>query len=261
MMAATGQPKKFVRFRKGTRSSYGLLEGDIIHEVRGNLFSTPPPSGVQHKLADVKLLFPVIPSKILALAGNYRSHMGGHTPPSQPEPFYKPVSCLTNPGDPIKFPEGATVVHPECELVIVMGKRATNISVAQAREAIFGVTCGNDVSERVWQNGAQKDIQWWRAKGADTFGPLGPAVVTGLDYGNLEIQSRINGKVAQKDSTSQLVHDCPSVVSYISRFVTLLPGDLIFTGTPGKTSPIHPGDVVEVEIQGIGVLRNKVAGA
>ncbi|MCX6623416.1 MAG: fumarylacetoacetate hydrolase family protein [Acidobacteria bacterium] len=259
--AAAGQPKKYVRFRKGMRISYGLLEGDTIQELRGTLFAAPTPAGAQHKLADVKLLYPVTPSKILALAGNYRSHMGGQTPPSSPEPFYKPVSCLISPEEPIMFPKGATVVHPECELVIVMGRRAANVSVAQAKEAIFGVTCGNDVSEREWQNGSRKDIQWWRAKGADTFGPLGPAIVTGLDYGNLEIQSRINGKVIQKDSTSQLVHDCPSVVSYISRYVTLLPGDLIFTGTPGKTSPMHPGDVVEVEIQGIGILRNKVTQA
>jgi 2-keto-4-pentenoate hydratase/2-oxohepta-3-ene-1,7-dioic acid hydratase in catechol pathway len=257
-LQASAQPRKYVRFRKGARSSYGLLEGDTIHELRGDLFAGPAPTGSKHKLSEVKLLYPVTPTKILALAGNYRSHMGGHAAPSSPEAFYKPVSCLLSPEEPIVFPKGATVVHPECELVIVIGKRASNITVGQAKEAIFGVTCGNDVSEREWQNGAKKDIQWWRAKGADTFGPLGPAIVTGIDYGNLEIQSRINGKVIQKDSTSQLVHDCPTVVSYLSQFVTLLPGDLIFTGTPGKTSRMDPGDVVEVEIQGIGVLRNKI---
>ena len=260
-VGAGGGPRKYVRFRKGARTSYGLLEGETIQELKGGLFAPVVLTGASHPLSDVKLLFPVVPSKILALAGNYRSHMGGQEPPSMPEPFYKPVSCLANPGDPILYPKGATVVHPECELVVVMGKRASNVSVTQAKAAIFGVTAGNDVSERVWQNGAKKDIQWWRAKGADTFGPLGPAVVTGLDYGNLEIQSRINGKVAQKDSTSALVHDCASVVSYISQYVTLLPGDLIFTGTPGKTFPIVPGDTVEVEIQGIGILRNKVVQA
>jgi 2-keto-4-pentenoate hydratase/2-oxohepta-3-ene-1,7-dioic acid hydratase in catechol pathway len=124
---------------------------------------------------------------------------------------------------------------------------------------VFGVTCGNDVSERDWQSGAAKDLQWWRAKGADTFAPLGPCVVTGLDYGNLLLTTRVNGQVVQQQYTSDLLFDIPTVVSFISQFVTLEPGDLIYTGTPGSTSKLNPGDVVEVEIEGIGVLRNPVA--
>ena len=145
--------------------------------------------------------------------------------------------------------------------MVVIGKRASRVSVAEAREAIFGVTAGNDVSEREWQNGAKKDVQWWRAKGADTFAPLGPSIVRGLDYGKLGIQTRLNGNVVQKDSTANLVHDCPTTVSFISQFVTLLPGDLIYTGTPGTTKRMNPGDVVEVEIEGIGILRNKIVAA
>jgi 2-keto-4-pentenoate hydratase/2-oxohepta-3-ene-1,7-dioic acid hydratase in catechol pathway len=258
-----GGVTKYVRFRKGsTGPIYGILAGDTIRELKGNLFENPAETGTTHKLADVKLLYPVRPTKILALAGNYQSHLGSAAPRSNPEPFYKPLTSLQNPGDPIIIPKEATNVHFECELVIVIGKRAKGVSAAQAKEYIFGVTCGNDVSERIWQNDPKvKDVQWWRAKGADTFGPVGPAIARGLDYGNLAIQTRLNGNVMQKDSTSHLVHDCHSVVSYISRYVTLMPGDMIFTGTPGKTSPMKAGDVVEVEIEGIGVLRNPIRAA
>jgi 2-keto-4-pentenoate hydratase/2-oxohepta-3-ene-1,7-dioic acid hydratase in catechol pathway len=144
-------------------------------------------------------------------------------------------------------------------LVVVIGKPVKHATPEQARAAIFGVTCGNDVSERNWQHGEQKDLQWWRAKGSDTFAPLGPAIVTGLDYGNLPLQTRLNGEVVQRQSTSDLIFDCPSIVSWVSGWVTLMPGDIIYTGTPGATRKLSPGDVVEVEIEGIGVLRNPVA--
>jgi 2-keto-4-pentenoate hydratase/2-oxohepta-3-ene-1,7-dioic acid hydratase in catechol pathway len=127
-----------------------------------------------------------------------------------------------------------------------------------AADYIFGFTCGNDVSERDWQRG---DLQWWRAKGADTFAPLGPAVATGLDYKKSRLQTRVNGEVKQSQLLSDLLFDAAAVVSFASRYVTLLPGDVIYTGTPGSTSALKHGDVVEIEIDGIGVLRNKVVGA
>ncbi|MFN7924669.1 MAG: fumarylacetoacetate hydrolase family protein [Bryobacteraceae bacterium] len=261
--AAQAQSKitKYCRFRKGNVTAFGIVEGETVRQLSGDLFANPKPTGATHKLADVKLLHPIAaPTKILALAGNYQSHLGKAAPRSNPEPFYKPPSCLQNPEDPIVFPAGATNVHFECELVVVMGKKAARVSKEQASDCIFGVTCGNDVSERIWQNDPKvKDVQWWRAKGADTFGPLGPVIVRGIDYGNLKIQTRLNGQVMQSDHTSHLVHDCASAVSFISQSVTLLPGDLLFTGTPGKTSPMKSGDVVEVEIEGIGILRNKIA--
>jgi 2-keto-4-pentenoate hydratase/2-oxohepta-3-ene-1,7-dioic acid hydratase in catechol pathway len=117
------------------------------------------------------------------------------------------------------------------------------------------------VSERDWQNGPQKDLQWWRAKGADTFGPMGPAIVTGLNYGNVLLQTRLNGKVVQKQVTSDLLFDCHKIVSFVSQYVALTPGDLIYTGTPGTTQKMNPGDVVEVEIDGVGILRNRVSAA
>ncbi len=229
--------------------SYGVLASDTIHEIRGDLFGTHEQTGATHPLAAVKLLYPCQPSKILAVGRNYKSHLGDRQAPERPEMFYKPISALQNPGDPIVIPEEAANVHFEGELAMVVGPHGT----------IFGVTCGNDVSDRDWQNGPHKDLQWWRAKGADTFAPLGPAIVTGLDYGNLMLETRLNGEVMQKQSTADLTFDCPAIVAWVSRWVTLLPGDVIYTGTPGSTKAMRKGDVVEVEIEHVGVLRNPVA--
>jgi 2-keto-4-pentenoate hydratase/2-oxohepta-3-ene-1,7-dioic acid hydratase in catechol pathway len=252
---------KYIRYRHGSTTAHGILDGETVREIRGDLFGGNKETGVRHKLSEVKLLYPCEPLKIFAVGLNYRSHLRDRKPPERPEMFYKPISALQNPEDPIIIPKDARNVHYEGELVIVAGKRVKDISAEQARDAIFGVTCGNDVSERDWQGGASKDLQWWRAKGADTFAPLGPAIVRGLDYNKLLLQTRLNGEVVQKQSTSDLLFDPPTIVSWISRFVTLFPGDAIYTGTPGTTRKMSPGDVVEVEIEGIGILRNKVASA
>ncbi len=249
---------KYIRYQIGQEVHYGTLEGDTVHQLRGNLFENVP-TGTTTALADVKLLAPCEPPKILAVGLNYGSHLGGRPAPSSPEIFYKPVSCLQNAGDPIIIPPDANNVHSEGELVVVIGRPLKNASTEEARAAIFGVTCGNDVSERDWQHGPTKDLQWWRAKGADTFGPLGPVIVTGLDESNLLLQTRINGETVQKQYTSDLMFNSPAIVSYVSRWVTLQPGDVIYTGTPGSTRKMNRGDVVEVEIEGIGVLRNPVA--
>jgi 2-keto-4-pentenoate hydratase/2-oxohepta-3-ene-1,7-dioic acid hydratase in catechol pathway len=240
---------KYVRYRSDSAVAYGILDGVTVREIRGDLFGAREETAVTHPLAEVKLLYPCEPSKILAVGRNYKSHLGDRQAPDRPEMFYKPVSALQHPGDPIVIPQEAANVHFEGELAIVIGPQGR----------IFGVTCGNDVSERGWQNGPRKDLQWWRAKGADTFAPLGPAIVTGLDYGNLMLETRLNGEVVQRQSTADLTFDCSAIVSWVSRWVTLVPGDVIYTGTPGSTRAMHPGDVVEVEIEGIGVLRNPVA--
>ncbi|MDP7134523.1 MAG: fumarylacetoacetate hydrolase family protein, partial [Planctomycetota bacterium] len=160
----------------------------------------------------------------------------------------------------IIIPKDATEeVHFEAEMVVVIGKRARKVSKENALDYVLGVTCGNDVSERYWQNDEEnKDVQWWRAKGSDTFGPCGPFIVSGLNYDDLLLTLRLNGEVKQEERTSQMIHDVATQVSFISKHVTLLPGDLIFTGTSGKTSALHPRDVVEVELQGVGILRNRV---
>jgi 2-keto-4-pentenoate hydratase/2-oxohepta-3-ene-1,7-dioic acid hydratase in catechol pathway len=249
---------KYIRYRSGDSAGYGILDGETVREIRGNLFGDHAETGATRKLSDVSLLAPCLPGKILAVGLNYKSHLGGRPQPDRPEIFYKAVTALQDPGGPIVTPPDAIDLHYEGELVAVIGKQVRNASAAEARDAIFGVTCGNDVSDRNWQHGPGKDLQWWRAKGCDTFAPLGPAIVTGIDFGNLLLQTRLNGEVVQKQYTSDLIFDCPAVVSWISGWVTLMPGDIIYTGTPGSTRKMSPGDVVEVEIDSIGVLRNPV---
>jgi 2-keto-4-pentenoate hydratase/2-oxohepta-3-ene-1,7-dioic acid hydratase in catechol pathway len=241
--------KRYVRFRKANRIAYGLLAGEQVRELSGDFLAAHKETGAVHALKDVKLLAPVVPGKVLALARNYQSHLGRVEPPT---------SSLIGPDDAILIPPDATDVHYEGELVIVIGKRLRRVDKQQAAAGIFGVACGNDVSERQWQNSATKDIQWWRAKGSDTFSPLGPCVATGLNYGKLQLKTRLNGKVVQEQPTSDLIYDCPTMVSFASQYVTLEPGDLVYTGTPGTTKKMSPGDVVEVEIEGIGTLRNPV---
>ena len=250
---------KFIRYSANSTEAYGILEGDTVHEIRGSLFEGHDPTGVTHNLSGVKLLYPVLPGKILAVGLNYKSHLGGRPQPAHPEMFYKPISALQNPGDPIVIPRDAVNVHSEGEMVVVVGKRLRGAGLDEARDAVLGVTAGNDVSDRNWQHGEGKDLQWWRAKGSDTFAPLGPAIVAGADYGNLLLQTRINGEVVQKQYTSDLIFDVPSILSWISGWVTLLPGDVVYTGTPGNTRRMSPGDVVEVELEHAGVLRNPVA--
>ena len=249
---------KYIRYRSRTAAGYAILDGETVRPIAGDLFGSRAETGATMPLSEVTLLAPCQPGKILAVGLNYKSHLGGRPQPTRPEIFYKAVTSLQDPGGPIVTPRDATDLHYEGELVAVIGKPARNASVDEARAAIFGVTCGNDVSERNWQHGTGKDLQWWRAKGCDTFAPLGPAIVTGIDYGNLLLETRLNGESVQKQYTSDLIFDCPTIVSWISGWVTLLPGDIIYTGTPGNTRKMSPGDTVEVEIESIGVLSNPV---
>lgn len=250
---------KYARFRAGKVVAYGIVEGERIRRLDGNLFAKWSKTEETFPLVEVKLLAPTRPAKVLALAGNYKSHLNTNQPvPHHPEPFFKLPSCLIGQDETIMIPKGATDVHFEAELVIVIGKRAKNVAEANALDHVLGVTCGNDISERAWQ---KADRQWWRAKGSDTFGPCGPFIVSGIPYDNLSLELRLNGEVKQKTRTSEMIHGVAATVSFISQFVTLEPGDLIYTGTPGTTSALKAGDVVEVEMEGVGVLRNKVAAA
>jgi len=260
--AQAAEPAKYLRYEKDGTVSYGLLEGDNVRKLDGDLFGKWSKTDTMVPLKEVRLLPPTVPTQVLALAGNYRSHLkSGELPPTAriPQPFFKSPSCLIGQGEAIVIPRDAKTVHYEAELVIVIGKKCRKVSKEQANEYIFGVTAGNDVSERIWQNmEGVKDVQWWRAKSADTFGPAGPYIATGIDYGNLMMRLKLNGEVKQEERTDHLIHDIPSTVAFISQYVTLHPGDLIYTGTPGKTSDIKPGDVVEVELEGVGTLSNPV---
>ncbi len=254
----SAQVQHFVRIAHGGARHYGLLEGEQVRILAGGLFGNHRPTGQVVPLKDAKLLVPCEPKQVIACGLNYRSHLAGAPVPTRPEIFFKSISCLQNPGDPILIPPGAKNVHFEAEIVIVVGKPVRNATRAQAEAAIFGVTCGNDVSERDWQGGPDKDLQWWRAKGAATFGPLGPSIARGVNYGNLLVQMRLNGKVMQKQYTSDLIFDLPAILMHVSKYMDVYPGDVIYTGTPGSTSAMKPGDIAEVDIEGIGILRNPV---
>ena len=265
LASAQEKPKsqKYLRYQVGETISYGLIEGDRVRQLKGDLFARPQPTETTHALKDLKILPPTIPTQVLALAGNYKSHLADAVIPPKfqiPQPFFKSPSCLIPTGESIVIPKDSPgPVHYEAELVIVIGKKCRKVSKDEALDYVFGVTCGNDVSERYWQNDMEnKDVQWWRAKGSDTFGPVGPYIATGLNYDDLRLQLRLNGDTKQDERTSQFIQDVPTTVSFISKHITLHPGDLIFTGTPGKTEAIKPGDIVEVELEGVGVLKNSV---
>ena len=256
---------RLVRFEQAGAVRHGILQGDAIQPIEGDFFGARTPAGDPVPAADVKLLYPVKPTKILALAGNYSDHLAADAKlPERPEPFYKTTNSIIGPGDTVELPPDSRDVHYEAEFVIVIGKKAKNVSAAEAPDYILGYTCGNDISERQWQNGSldgpeSKDLQWWRGKGADTFSPVGPVIAVGLDFEKSRIQLRQNGEVKQDTTLDHLIFKPAETVAFISKYVTLMPGDLIYTGTTGKTQPIKAGDVLEVEIDGIGVLRNPVA--
>ena len=254
---------KFARFKVNDNVTFGTVEGDNVREISGTIFGEWKKTDTVHALSDVKLLVPTNPRHVFAMAGNYKSHLAGAKIPPKfriPQPFFKSPSSLVRHEGQIIIPKDATEeVHFEAEMVVVIGERTRRVSNEDALDYVLGVTCGNDVSERYWQNDKEeKDVQWWRAKGSDTFGPCGPFIVSGLNYDDLLLTLRLNGEVKQEERTSQMIHDVAAQVSFISQHVTLLPGDLIFTGTSGKTSALHPHDVVEVELEGVGILRNTV---
>lgn len=249
---------KFARFEVDGATAYGVVEGETVRQIKGDIFGKWETTETTYPLAKVKLLVPTRPTQVLAMAGNYRSHLSTPEIPEKlkiPQIFFKSPSCLIADGENIVLPKTTEDVHYEAELVIVIGKTARDVPKEKALEYVFGVTCGNDVSARIWQ---KNDVQWWRAKGSDTFGPCGPFVVQGVNYDNLLLQLRQNGEVKQKENTKDLIHDISAIVSYASQHVTLHPGDLIYTGCPGKTEAMKAGDVIEVELEGVGVLRNKV---
>ena len=250
---------KYARFEAEGRSAYGIVAGDEVRELSDSPLNDHSETGTVHRLADVKLLAPIPrPGKIMAMALNYFSHLHGAPPPARPEPFYKTASSVVGPGDPVVLPPDSQRVDMEAELVAVIGKNAKNVSEADALDYVFGYTCGNDVSEREWQNSSGGDIQWWRAKSSDTFSPIGPVIETDLDPTDVRIRGRVNGAEGQSCHTSEMIFNVVQAISFISKYVTLEPGDLIFTGTAGAPPTLKSGDVTEVEIAGIGTLTNPV---
>jgi 2-keto-4-pentenoate hydratase/2-oxohepta-3-ene-1,7-dioic acid hydratase in catechol pathway len=256
--SAMAEVTKYIRYEAQGKTAYGVIDGDTVRELSAAPWANGKPTSKTAKLAGVKLLAPAEPSKVVCAGLNYKSHIGQQQPAKYVGLFSKPPTAIIAHEADIVYPADASNVHFEGELVIVIGKTATKVKREDALNYIFGVTIGNDVSERGWQ---QTDLQWYRAKGADTFGPLGPWIVTGLNYQDVLLETRVNGKTLQSQRTKDLIFDIPYLVSYISQYVTLVPGDVIYSGTPGTTSAMKPGDVVEVEIEGLGILRNKVVKA
>jgi 2-keto-4-pentenoate hydratase/2-oxohepta-3-ene-1,7-dioic acid hydratase in catechol pathway len=246
---------RYVRYEHDGATSYGVLEGETIHQLGGDVFGSHERTGATVALGDVTLLPPSEPKKVVAAGLNYRSHLGGATPAEYPGLFDKHATSLIGHEAEITYYEDATNLHFEGEMVLIIGKLTRNVSVEDAPDHIFAVAPGNDISERVWQS---NDLQWFRAKGADTFGPVGPVMARGVDYNDLLLQTRVNGEVLQSQRTRDLLFDSAYLVSYASRYVTLEPGDMIYTGTPGATSAMQPGDVVEIELENVGVLRNTI---
>ncbi len=247
-----------VRFERGGVIGHGILEGDRIAQIAGGFFGDLQRTGESAALADVTLKAPSSPTKIINLAGNYQSHIGGRAPSPRPQPFLAPPSSVQDPGGPVVIPAGDPNTHYEGEMAVIIGKRCARVSEAEAPAYVLGVCAANDISARSWQGGADKDVQWWRGKGADTFSPFGPWITTGLDYNNLDLVTRLNGEVVQDTNTSQLIHGVDAIIAFVSAVMTLEPGDAIFTGTSGTTRMMSPGDVVEVELEGNGTLRNPV---
>jgi 2-keto-4-pentenoate hydratase/2-oxohepta-3-ene-1,7-dioic acid hydratase in catechol pathway len=253
---------KIARFSRGDVIAFGILDEDELVVLKGDpMFAGYDPTGERVALGDVKLLAPVIPrSKVVAVGKNYRDHaaeMGGQAPEA-PLLFLKPNTAVVGPGDQIVLPPQSAQVEHEGELAVVIGRIAKNVSAADAAGYVFGYTVANDVTARDLQ---RADGQWARAKGFDTFCPLGPVIETELDLAESTLQTRVNGDVRQSSRLSEMVHDVASIMEYASSVWTLLPGDVILTGTPAGVGPLVEGDTVEVEISGIGVLSNPVRRA
>jgi 2-keto-4-pentenoate hydratase/2-oxohepta-3-ene-1,7-dioic acid hydratase in catechol pathway len=250
---------RLVRFRFGDRIATGVVEGDAVRALAGTFFENPVPSGEEIPLDDVRLLAPILPSKVVCLGKNYAAHaaeFGGEVP-EEPLVFLKPSTSVSGPGDPIALPPISNRVDYEGELAFVIGRIARNVRAEETFRYILGYTCGNDVTLRDLQ---KKDAQWARAKGFDGSCPLGPWVETDLDPIDVHLETRVNGEVRQSASTSDMVFGVATIIEFVTAFMTLLPGDVIMTGTPEGVGELEPGDRVEVVIDGIGVLMNPVGG-
>ena len=256
---------RIARFAKGDGVAYGVVEGEAaqtIAELYGHPFGIDPSgvrlTGQRYPLAEVRLLAPVLPSKVVAVGKNYAEHVRemGSEVPADPVLFLKPSTSVTGPNDRIAYPVKLTDrVDYEGELAVIIGRLCRDVPKERAYDVIFGYTCANDVTARDLQ---LKDGQWTRAKGFDTFCPLGPWMETATDPSDLGITTAVNGEVRQHARTRELLWDVPSLIEYVSAVMTLLPGDVLLTGTPEGVGPLTDGDEVSVTVESIGTLTNKV---
>ena len=251
---------RIVRFSHQDAIKFGIIDEDELVVLAGDpLFAGFDTTGERVSVRDIALLAPVIPrSKVVCVGRNYRDHAAelGNDVPQAPMLFFKPNTSVIGPGDAIVLPPQSQRVDFEGELAAVIGRVAKNVPADDALDHVFGYTIGNDVTARDLQ---KKDVQFTRGKGFDTFCPIGPHIETDLDVSDLRVTTRVNGETRQDGRTSQMIFSCGVLLEFISGIMTLMPGDVVLTGTPAGVGPLNAGDVVEVEIEGIGVLRNDVA--
>jgi 2-keto-4-pentenoate hydratase/2-oxohepta-3-ene-1,7-dioic acid hydratase in catechol pathway len=252
---------RLVRFRHGDRIATGAIQpgSDTIQVIAGTFFQDPLPTGDEIPIDDVMLLAPVLPSKLVCVGKNYAAHAAefGMEVPEEPLLFLKPSTAVIGPGDAIRLLPINRRTDYEGELAVVIGRLARNVRAEDASRFILGFTCANDVTLRDLQ---RPDDQWTRAKGFDGSCPLGPWIETSVDPTDAIVETRLNGEVVQHASTSDMVFGVAELIEYVTTFMTMLPGDVLLTGTPEGVGPITAGDTVEVEVDGVGTLRNEVSG-
>ncbi|MDR7313897.1 fumarylacetoacetate hydrolase family protein [Brevibacillus nitrificans] len=249
---------KYVRFSENASVYYGLVEGDEVIKLTGSIFESYEKTEERYAINQVQLLAPLQPGKIVAIGLNYKKHAEEVNKPLPDEPmmFLVAPSAVIGPDERILLAQPEHRNEHEGELAIVIGKRAKDVAADEALDYVLGYTCCNDVSDRILQ---KKDGQFTRAKSFETYKPLGPVIVTDVNPDDLPIRVRVNGEVRQDSHTSDMIFPPAELISFVSKVMTLEPGDIIITGTPSGVSPMHAGDVVEVEIEGIGTLKNVVA--
>lgn len=253
-------PKQFLRFASDDFTGYGIVKADRVWPIYGDIFGDYAIGDKSYDINQIKYLVPCKPQKIIAVGLNYAEHAAESTLPEIPEEpvlFFKPLSALIGHLEKIVIPSWVDRVDYEGELAVVIGQTLKNVSIGEAESGIFGYTCLNDVTAR---NIQRKDAQWTRAKGFDTFCPIGPIIVTSIDGSNLNIETRLNGLVVQSANTSLLIRKPAEIISFISKVMTLYPGDILATGTPKGVGPLKVGDKIEVTIEAIGTLINNVTG-
>lgn len=252
---------RYGRVEHEHKACWGIIEGDRFTEIDAAPWEGPQKTGAVLTLSECRLLAPVTPSKVILVGLNYRDHIkesqSADSVPDEPVIFLKPPTAVIGPSDEIPYPSYLDRIDYEGEMAAVIGKEIHGVDEDGARSAIFGYTCFNDVTARDLQ---RKDVQWTRAKGFDGFAPIGPWIVTDIDPLDLKIETFLNGELRQSSRTSYQIWDVYKLISFISRVMTLLPGDVVSTGTPKGVGPMQPGDTVKISIEYIGMLENRVTG-
>ncbi len=248
---------KIARVRTAGEAVWGIVDGERVYRLEGSPWENPRRGAPLGELATVQLLAPCEPTKVVCIGLNYRAHAAetGQEVPPEPLMFLKPPTAVVGPGADVVWAPGSQRIDYEAELAVVFKRRAKHVPRGAYKDYVLGYTCANDVSARDFQRG---DGQWARAKGSDTFCPLGPWIETELDPGNLRISGKLNGEVRQDSSTSDLAFDIDFLISHLTKYFTMEPGDVLITGTPAGIGEMNPGDEYEVTIEGIGSLKNRM---